>query len=549
MTLILLVLSLASWLAATIRHLIYVLPFFQQHEYDNARFLKWSISGWRRLVWPIELALALILILFSVSFGHLRGSGVLLVAVLAWVSAIIVGHMLNTKGQVAIVKPLVYTARVRRLIAGALMVVLAEAVVLFGFVYGFSLADFHRGSYSLGNAILYLTSLILLAQLACFNILIANVLLFPVEEMIRRRYVRAAQRRIRLINPVVIGITGSYGKTSTKEILAHILASKHSVLKTPKSYNTLMGICKVIREELEPQHEYFVVELGAYKRGEIAALCRLVKPQIGILTAVGPQHLERFKTIENVARAKNELIEALPPGGIAIFNGDDPICVRLSQEADAHVRLYGLLPGEGAKDLIGQNVTVDLDGTRFEIVHGGESPQAARTTLLGRHNISNILGAILAAMECGIMLRESIRSLITLHPVEHRLQLVKGSGGITYIDDAYNANPVGAAEALDVLAGLEGRKILVTPGFVELGSLESEENRKLGRKAACVCDYVFLVGDANRVADILGGLQQEGFDRNRVFVLENLNQVRHKLKDMARPGDLILFENDLPDIY
>ncbi len=164
---------------------------------------------------------------------------------------------------------------------------------------------------------IFLFGLWLVSQLTVANILLANLVTYPVEAALRAYYVESARRIIRAVNPIVIGITGSYGKTSTKEILAHVLASHVEVLKTPRTFNTIMGVCKVIREDLKPKHKYFIVEMGAYKAGEIARICRLVRPRIGILTAVGPQHLERFKTVEKIIQAKYELIEALPG-----WNGD-----------------------------------------------------------------------------------------------------------------------------------------------------------------------------------------------------------------------------------
>jgi UDP-N-acetylmuramoyl-tripeptide--D-alanyl-D-alanine ligase len=541
--------AIACWLASTLRHLIDVLHFFQQHEYDNVRFFKWSFTHWKKIVWPIELSTIPVLLISSVLFGLSQTDKMVVAVVILWGGVVSATFLLGRKHRAKVINPLVNNSRAKRLLTSGLVIVFGEAFLILGVLSNFSLNSRLLNEFIQAKFTLYLTSLIVVGQLAFVNIVFANILLFPLESLTRAYYVRSARQRIRAINPVVIGITGSYGKTSTKEILAHLLSSRYDVLRTPKSYNTLMGICKVIREDLQPKHQYFVVELGAYKPGEIAKLCRLVKPHIGILTAIGPQHLERFRTIENVVKAKNELIEALPEGGIAIFNGDDPICLRLSKITRVKVRRYGTTPGGGVRDLLAQNMEVDSNGTRFEIVHNEQKPQSARTMLLGRHNISNVLGATLAALECDISLREAIQSLAVFPPIEHRLQLVKGPNGIIYIDDTYNSNPVGAALALEVLATFNGRKFLVTPGFVELGSLESEENKRLGRKAVTVCDYAFLVGSLNRVGDILEGLKQGNFDDARIFVIDSLDQARHKLREIVIPGDVILFENDLPDIY
>ncbi|MBN2116695.1 MAG: UDP-N-acetylmuramoyl-tripeptide--D-alanyl-D-alanine ligase [Anaerolineales bacterium] len=355
------------------------------------------------------------------------------------------------------------------------------------------------------------------------------------------------------MNPLVIGITGSYGKTSTKHLIAEILTFEYSefeVLSTPRSYNTLMGVCKVINESLKPHHKYFVVEMGAYKSGEIKKICQLVKPQIGILTAIGPQHLERFKTIENVARAKNELIEALPDNGVAIFNGDDPFCQKLAAGAKARKLFYGTASNENF-DIKAANISMSIKGTEFDIELKSEKPRHVKMQLLGHHNVSNALGAILVARECGVPVERAVRALLTINPFEHRMQLIRTPQGITVIDNAYNSNPVSAKISLDVMQAIQttGRKILVTPGFAELGVRQDEEHFKLGQNAASVCDYVFLVGDDKRVTPIVKGLTDQGFAQERIYVNRSLAEARRTLAEVSSPGDLILFENDLPDIY
>jgi UDP-N-acetylmuramoyl-tripeptide--D-alanyl-D-alanine ligase len=535
-----------GWLASTLWFMTGLLQSFQLHEYDNARFLAWSLQKWPQVIRPISLIVLPVALVPALLLDlPVPATGVITGVTGVWAVTTLVSVWREKQTRATVIKPLVYTGRVKRLLAGGLLILIVEAILIFGASFGFSLA----GPVISTRFLLYLAGLSLVEQLTFANVILANLLLFPVEESLRRYYVRSARAHLRAVGPVVIGITGSYGKTSTKEILAHLLSAKYSTLKTPKSYNTLMGICKVIREELKPHHRYFVVELGAYKAGEIAQLCRVVKPRIGILTAVGPQHLERFKTIENVARAKNELMESLPPDGVAIFNGDDPVCVRLSRQAQVKTRLYSVQTSKSQPDLHGRDLDLSSTGMTFNIVHDGRPPQPVRTVLLGRHNASNILGAALVALECGLSLRDIAQAITSLPPIEHRLQLIQGPHQITYIDDAYNANPLGAAMALEVLGTLEGRKFLVTPGLVELGSREDEENKKLGQQAAAVCDYVFLVGDPHRVGPILSGLRQQCFDDSKVFRVDSLNQAREKLRAMVKPGDVILFENDLSDIY
>ncbi len=536
---LLVVISL-SWLISTLWYLTTLLQFFQLHEYDNARFLAWSWKKWSEVMRPSQFLLIPLLWLLNL----FKIDGLVLVAIL-WGSFSLFAFWQDRQKQAKIIKPLVYTQRIKRLCGSGLVVL---AVEIYGVWAILSLyPPLNQGNIQT-QFLLYVVSLTLIEQLTFVNIVLANMLVFPLEELLRAYYVFSARRKIRDINPLVIGITGSYGKTSTKEILAHLLSTKYEVLKTPKSYNTLMGICKVIREDLRPQHTHFIVELGAYQPGEIAKLCRLVKPKIGLLTAVGPQHLERFKTIENVAQAKNELMESLPQDGVAIFNGDDPICLRLSKTATVKTKRYGLTNLE--TDLQGCHIEMAANGMNFEIASPETVPQEVKTKLLGRHNVSNILGASLAALELGLSLKEIAQALAVLAPIEHRLQLIAGAHGVTYLDDAYNSNPVGAAMALEVLGAFQGgRKFLVTPGIVELGEREDVENEQLGHHAATICDIVVLTGNGKRVNGILKGLTKAHFNSANIFTFNSLAEARLMLRQMVRPGDVVLFENDISDIY
>jgi UDP-N-acetylmuramoyl-tripeptide--D-alanyl-D-alanine ligase len=533
------------FLASSVWHLTGMLHFLQLHEYLNGRFFPWALQNPRKVVWLLELIALPVFILLLAVPSLSQQYGIAIAGLVLW--GVLVGLTIvrDRKERKAAINPLVMTQRASRLLAGGLIIVALEMVLTFWLVVGL---DFFAAAVVPARFYIFLIVAAVVGQLAFANMVLANWLLFPVEESFRRYYVITARKRLREINPVVIGITGSYGKTTTKEVLSHILSARYGTLKTPKSYNTLMGICKVIREDLRPEHEYFVVEMGAYKKGEIAQICRLVKPSIGIVTAIGPQHLERFKIIDRIIKAKSELLQALPDDGVAVLNADDPACLSMAPATKAAVRKYGVDSDPGAVDVSARQIVVGSEGTQFEIVYGDQA-QAVRTVLLGRHNVSNILGAALAALESDVPLRTIAHALSMLPTVEHRLQLVKGPHGVTYIDDSYNSNPKGSAMALEVLAAFPGRKFVVTTGFVELGSIEDEEDRKLGREAAAVGDYIFLVGLPEQVEHVHEGIQQTDFDRDKLFLCESLNHAREHLRELVKPGDVILFENDLGDIY
>ena len=286
---------LLFFLALSLWHLIDLLQFLQLHEYLSGRFLNWSIGHIPRILRPVEV-LALVVVLAGLLLPDRLGWVLPMLGLAVWIVTGIVSVIRWRKSRSKTIKPLVFTARVKRLVAGGVIVLLIEAAVLSWFFLGSS--PFNLSSWQSVTPVqaLVLTLLLWVAsQVTALNLVAANLLTWPVEEAMRQYYIRSALKIIRQVNPIVIGITGSYGKTSTKEILAQLLGSKYEVLKTPRTFNTILGVCKVIREELKPKHKYFIVEMGAYKPGEIARICRLVQPQIGILTAVGPQHLERFK--------------------------------------------------------------------------------------------------------------------------------------------------------------------------------------------------------------------------------------------------------------
>ena len=454
-------------------------------------------------------------------------------------------YMLTRRKHVEAKKPLVYTARAKRVfgLSIVLLVGLAAATV-------FTV----KGSPWRVAAFLF-------SEVSVVNLTFANLLIYPLERTINEAYLFSARKRIKALNPKVIGITGSYGKTSTKYILHRILSEKFNTLMTPDSYNTPMGICKVIRGQLVAEHEVFVVEMGAYKRGDIRELCNLAAPQIGILTAVGPQHLERFKSVENIAKTKYELIESLPSGGLAVFNCDNDICAELAnkREQDGHpVFRYATEPSASVEasehpQLTATNIRHTNDGLTFTVHPLVDTQEATeveiRTQLLGRHNVSNILAAMAVAMACGMTLAEIRAAVAKVEPVPHRLQLASGAGGVTIIDDSFNSNPVGAKAALEVLSEIgDGKKVLVTPGMVELGEKEYAENKKLGERAADVCDLVILVGPL-RTLPILDGLKAAAYPSQQIIVALNLEEVKKHLATRVHPGDVVLFENDLPDNY
>jgi UDP-N-acetylmuramoyl-tripeptide--D-alanyl-D-alanine ligase len=438
-------------------------------------------------------------------------------------------------------KPLVMTGRAWRILGLATVLSLAAILAV-------SAAAHLAGGWPYDiPAWVVITALVFLG--APEIVVAADWLLAPLQTAINGRYVRAARRKLDRLSPVVIGVTGSFGKTSTKFAIRHLLGSPAEALATPGSFNTPLGVCRTINEQLTASHRFLVVEMGAYGRGEIRELCDLVRPSIGVLTAIGPAHLERFGSIDVIRRAKYELVESLPADGVAIMNVDD-IEVRALADAASGVTVVrcGLEPA-GAPDVTATEVGVSAEGTVLTVVdrRSGESI-SARTRLLGSYSLGHVLAAVAVGRAVGRPLKDLHDPIATLSPVEHRLQIVEGTGGITVIDDAYNSNPGGAAAALDVLEAMPARRrIVVTPGMVELGPLQRDANERFGAHAARVADAIVVVATVNRAAIISGA--QRGDGGVEVVTVDSLAEAQVRLRDVLGPGDVVLFENDLPDHY
>jgi UDP-N-acetylmuramoyl-tripeptide--D-alanyl-D-alanine ligase len=376
----------------------------------------------------------------------------------------------------------------------------------------------------------------------------ADTAVRPIQNLDNRRFVQRAGRRLDEILPLVVGITGSFGKTTTKACVAAVAELRGPAYATPASYNTYLGVVRAINEGLTAKHRTFIAEMGAYRRGDVAELCELVRPRIGVLTSIGPAHLERFGSLDAIEQAKGELAEGLPAGGMFITTADDERCLRTTERTQARVILFSA-EGSDRADVRADQIEMAEGTTRFVLRHGHEAV-SVRSKLLGRHNVANLLAAAAVGIGLELPLDAIARALSRVTPPAHRLApILNRQAGIVVIDDAYNSNPVGAAAALEVLASHEAeRRLLVTPGMVELGEREAEENERFGTQAAAVCDLVVLVGD-ERSRPIRAGLAAASFPEERIHVVANSSEAEALLARTTRRGDVVLFENDLPDLY
>ena len=369
---------------------------------------------------------------------------------------------------------------------------------------------------------------------------------WPIEKLVSEMYFRDAQKKLAARPDLIkIGITGSYGKTSVKFILGTILQEKFQVLVTPSSFNTPMGVTRIIREKLMPAHQVFVAEMGARHVGDIKELCRLVHPHHGVLTSVGPQHLDTFHTIDRIKSTKYELMDAIPDGGCCFFPDDRAICRELFDKTRKTKRLCSIAGSDDA-DVWASDIHVSPSGSSF-VLHTMTDSIPCETKLLGEHNIQNIILAATVGIHLGMTLRQIARGISRIAPVEHRLQLIP-SPGVTIIDDAFNSNPRGAEAALKVIREFEGRRIIITPGMVELGEGEDEFNHQFGVEMADSVDVAILVGKKH-TSPIARGLKEAGFPQENLYVVSSLDEATAILRQIGHTGDVALFENDLPDNY
>jgi len=531
----------ASWLFLMVMMLRQHLHWLQLEDYSPTRMFGFAVKRWDRIIFHVGFY-ALLPASESLYASH-GGWEREMFASVVWIIGASFECWRLARDEKTAKKKLVFTPRAKRIFVLGL---------LFSFVglkaLGLLFPAEHFGLTMIGS--MYLSTV-----LAGVWLSLSVGILWPQEKLAQRRYIADAKRILAEVKPLIIGITGSYGKTGTKELLAAMLAEKYNVFRPPGSYNTLMGVTRAVREGLRPYHEAFVVEMGAYREGSIQKLCNLTHPTHGIITIIGVQHLERFGSQKAIQRAKGELIRALPSGGVVVLNGDDPLCREIGEARSGEVIYFSYSEKSSdtmkrASQLVSATkINITPTGSDFELIFPDKEVYPVKLSLLGRAAISNAVAAVAMADRLGVPRAGIVRVLATMPHVRHRLEPRTGEGGITVIDDAFNSNPIGAAGALEVLGlATGGRRVLVTPGMIELGELEAEANRTFGQQAAKACDLAVLVG-VKRVEPIREGLLKEGFPAEHIWVVPTLTEGLERLKTYLKPGDTMLLENDLPDQY
>ena len=503
------------------RHGLHIL---QLENYYISRYAKWMkrcIGKVLSIKTIILLLIPSILIIASIKNNKLLLAG-LIIEILVLMYLIVSFKKQKEK------KAFVVTARIRR--------VYTTYLVLFAILVALANMLNYKIVLPIANVC---------AMFAYIFVIIVTVINKPIEGYIRYGFCRKAKTKLKEIPGLkVIGVTGSYGKTSTKYVVNTILSQKYNTLMTPESYNTTMGVVRTINEKLTSMHQLFVCEMGAKYVGDIKEITDIVNPSYGIVTAIGPQHLDTFKSLDNVRKAKLELVDSLPDDGLAFVNWEDEN-IRNSKITKNMVK-FGL---SKEADYYATNIDINERGSSFDVVIPGKEPIRIKTRLLGNLNILNIVGAVAIADKLGLTENEIKVGAKYIRPVPHRLELKQNPNGSIIIDDAYNSNIKGAKMALEVLKSFEHKKrILITPGIVDLGDKQSEINQELGRAAAESSDFIILVG-ASQAVPIYNGIKEKNYPESNIFIAKNLQEALSKMNEILTKDSVVLLENDLPDNY
>ncbi|MCR5154699.1 MAG: UDP-N-acetylmuramoyl-tripeptide--D-alanyl-D-alanine ligase [Lachnospiraceae bacterium] len=502
----------------------YNLHMFQLNGYKNIEHIN-RMKKNMRMQWVLYYGMALGLVCV---FLPCLVTDILLFAHLALIAVVY-----NAIRHMSVKKKLVYTARVKRLIVTNTL--LAVTIPL--------LAGAFAGLKYVNGTILFVVGAQVIMPV------LANLVNHPLEWAVKQHFINDAKRKLKSVPGLkIIGVTGSYGKTSVKFYLKTLLSAKYNVLCTPESYNTPMGVVKTIRESLKPTDEIFICEMGARHVGDIKEICNIVHPHHGVITSIGPQHLETFFNMDNIKKTKFELGDALPEDGLLFLNGDNEYIKEKAPAYKNTVFFHAASSKGNGKGYFAKDVALTEYGTEFTVVAPSGEEERFAMKLIGGHNVINVVGAIAVANTFGISLSDLKIPVRRIESVAHRMQM-RNHGNVTIIDDAYNSNPTGSKAAVETLAMFKGLRILVTPGMVELGSKEADFNRQFGVYAAECCDYILLVGK-KRTLPIYEGAKSKGFDEKKLLQFDKLEEaLNYAYSIKGQEHKYILLENDLPDNY
>ena len=521
------ILALISFLFFAYKRTIFYSLFFQQERYSTKSFLKFIFHKYQL----IDKRLSIILFFYTI---FATGTKIYLLDIIVMSSLFIIFGFLTPNPTSGFAKKKIdFTKRLKRILSITFVYDVFFAISLFFYTYKLET----KGIYCFCEIMGYM---ILLIQILPLSLILANITLVPFELYIKQKYINEAKSKLEKYHPIVIGITGSFGKTSTKNILNHILSSVSTSMTTKRSINTLMGITQVIREELKSAYKYFIVEVGTSNKGRIKKICKLVKPQYGILTAIGSAHFENFKSKDAIAKEKFDLIKS-------VKSRNGKYIINPSLVDDKYIKKY-------KADKINfsvNNISVSISGISFKLNYNKNTYDIS-APIFGIHQAENISLAFIMALNLGIPADTIIASLKTLPQTEHRLEVKAQTNGSIIIDDAFNSNISGFKSALDTLSILakekKGRAILITPGMVELGSEHDNQHKEVALKALDTCDIVIAVVP-ERIKSFVDTFKKDKKQNQEIILVNNLKEAQDWLNTNIKANDVVLYENDLPDIF
>jgi UDP-N-acetylmuramoyl-tripeptide--D-alanyl-D-alanine ligase len=507
------------WLFRQIKSILFWLYLWQLKEYHVGRFIDhFRTEKGKRIFLNKIFLLKIILLFFFVHALSWRSSLLCVILFLYFLEFL---KFLYDFSKKQILKP-IFTPKI---------------VYLFSFSFLFTL--FYLSAFFQNKE--FLVFWLLVFDILSPAIFSGVVLIFqPVTFLLRSSIIqKAKKKREKFKDLLVIGICGSYGKTSTKEFLATILEEKFpgKVLKTKEHQNSEIGISKCILENLKESHKIFIVEMGAYNKGRIKLLCDIAKPKIGIITGMNEQHLSLFGSMENLISAEGgkELIESLPEDGLVILNGENEILRKIYQETKKMI--VGISKKEF--DLWAGNVKVKKEILFFQVFTKDGEIADFNLNLIGAQNIQNLLLAICCAKELGMSLEEVSKAAKKIRQEQSGVRLIKTKDGLNVIDATYSANPDSVISHLEYLKIWPGKRVIVMPCLIELGPASKEIHKKIGEKIYEICDLAIIV-TKDRFKEI-----KEGAKEKAIF-LENPREIYEKIKQFNGENDIILFEGRLP---
>lgn len=426
------------------------------------------------------------------------------------------------------------------------LTVISFAVAILFFIWSFLFSD------------VFQIILLLVFDFLVPVIISAIVLIFqPFFVFLRRNILRKASQKMQKIKEekklTVIAITGSYGKTSTKEFLTAILSRKFEVLSTKEHQNSEIGIAKCILNNLKPEHQIFIAEVGAYNKGKVKEVCAILNPKIGIVTGVNEQHMALFGSLKNLLSAEGggELAEALPEDGLLFVNGDNKYCLELCKKSDAcsisdkNKKIYSLSNETINADIWSESVSVGRDFISFLARNKKGELADFRANVLGKQNVQNLLAAILVASEMGMSFAEISEAMLSIKEKQAGMTLEIGKHGIDIIDSSYSSNPSGVIADLDYLSIFKNKKILVMPCIIELGKKSSEIHENIGKKIAEVCDLA-IITCKDKFKDIKNGAMEAKMEEKNIILCDNPQDIYSMITLFCQAGDAVLLEGRVP---